>query len=261
MTRNYDVLIKSGKKDNYKLPWVIESLKWLNPQPQNIYIVSPDGVLPNSVRYGSILHAVKDKDVFPGFDWKRIKHRPNWCTTCLMALFQDVTDNDLYLDVQSDNIFLEEIDLFTGNKPNFFLSPQHKGYHQPYFTFSLKAFNLAKDPENQDSFIVEFVMYNKRITRELIARYDSINDFLDYAVTIIDKDCYPGDQEVHGNWCMQNHFNKHEFLYNIKTIFEWKGHPDKWTISEIERHIKKKKNKGAVAASFHSYLPPESMLK
>lgn len=258
--RNYDIIIKSGVKDYYKLPWVIESLKWLNPQPEGVYIISPDGILPDSVRYSSIMHAVKDKEVFPGFDRRRIKHRPNWTTTSIMALFQDVTKNDLYLDVQSDNVFTQEIDLFTGDKPNFFISPQHAHYHQPYFSFSEDAFGLSKDSENIDSFIVEFMMYDKNIAWELIASYGDIDYFLNYAVTIINDSCYPADQEIYGNWCLQKHFGDHEFLYNIQTYIGSHYYPEKWTAEEILFLINDPANKDYVAMAFHTWLQDESLL-
>jgi len=258
--QKYDVIIKSGVKDYYKLPWVVDSLKWLDPQPEGIYIISPDGVLPDSVRYGAIMHAVKDEEVFPGFDRKRIKHRPNWCTTSLMALFQDVTKNDLYLDVQSDNIFTKEIDLFTEDKPNIFISPQHAHYHEPYFRFSQAAFNLIKDPINTDSFTIEFMMYDKNIAWELIASYEDIDYFLDYAVSIIDENCYPADQEAYGNWCLQKHFGDHNFIYNVQAYIGSYYYPKEWTAEEVLLLINDPANKNYISMAFHTWLQDEKLL-
>ena len=39
MDNDYDVVIKSHPKYYYKLDLVVESLKYLNPQPKNIYIL------------------------------------------------------------------------------------------------------------------------------------------------------------------------------------------------------------------------------
>ena len=43
MDNKYDVVIKSHPKDYYKLDLVVESLQYLNPQPENVYILTPDG--------------------------------------------------------------------------------------------------------------------------------------------------------------------------------------------------------------------------
>ena len=43
----YDVVIKAHEKDYHKLSLVVNSLQYLNPQPESVYIVSSDGFRPH----------------------------------------------------------------------------------------------------------------------------------------------------------------------------------------------------------------------
>jgi hypothetical protein len=250
MLPKYDTVIKSAPKDYIKLKYVINSLKHLNPQPEKIYIISPDGYLPTGTNYDDKLISVKDADVFPGCDRDRLKHRKNWVYQNFMSVFQNVTQENFYLDVQSDNFFVNDVNLFENGKPVFFISPQHSHYHQPYFTYSKTMFDL--DRLSSDSFIIEFMMYNRTITKEMLSKHQSFNNLYDKSCEIISPTCYMADQELYGNWCVKHHPDLYLIRENIKTKLLGKHYPNNYSEQEIIEIIHKNDYE-EVAISLHTW--------
>lgn len=228
----YDAVIKSAPKDYIKLKYVINSLKHLNPQPSKIYIISPDGFKPTDTIYDEKLVSIFDDEVFPGADRNKILHRKNWVFQNFMSVFQDVTEQEYYLDIQSDNFFVNNVDLFENGKPKFFISPQHSHYHKPYFNFSKTMFDIERLAP--DSFIVEFMMYNKSITKQILSGYESFNDLFDKSCEIIGPKCYLADQELYGNWCLKNAPDVYIVEENVKTKMIGKHYPDNFNEEEIQ---------------------------
>lgn len=246
----FDVLIKSGTKDYGKLKHVINSIKFLNPQPSKIFLINPTGYRPNSTNYDDKIVVVKDEEVFPNCDRTKISHRKNWCFATFIALFQDVTEQDYYFDMQSDNFFVNPINLFTEDKkPIFFMSPQHSHYHQPYFTFSKKMFDLER--VGDDSFIIDFMMYNKNITRRMLAPYGSFDNFFKIACENINEESYPTEQDCYANWCLKNNINYH-IQKNVQTRLLGKHYPNGWTEDEIIKVLSADKFE-EVAVSLHTW--------
>ena len=182
----YDVVIKSHPKDYNKLKYVIESLKYLHPQPEGIYLISPSGFVPLEYKDDQRIHSFRDEQVLPPVDKYRILHRAGWMYQMMISLFQSATKNDLYLDVCSDNFFVGDIDLFgEDGRPIFFQSPQRKQYHWPVFAFNKNVYGLPGRPNDKfhldkpDSFIVEFMMYNRKISRELLDILGGFHGFFD----------------------------------------------------------------------------------
>ena len=148
MDNKYDVVIKSHPKDYYKLDLVVESLQYLNPEPENIYILTPDGFYPKNTSYDSKIVYITDDQVSPFIDRSRLTHRPNWNWINLVSILQTFTSNDLYLDVQSDNFFVKEVNLFNSEGlPRIFQSSYNNINnigHPPYFNFSQNVFDIPK---------------------------------------------------------------------------------------------------------------------
>lgn len=249
----YDVLIKSAPKDYIKLPLVINSLENLNPQPENVYVLSPDGVIPEC-NYEVI--PVKDEEVFPNFNKNSIKFRPNWCWATFVALFQKFTKNDLYLDVQSDNVFLRPINLFEGNTPKFFISPTHNQHHGPYFVFMEKMFSLKKELPGRESFIIDFMLYNRILTQKLLNSYDdNIYTFLRKASEVINGNCHPTEQDTYGNFCLTHYPDEYIIKKEIGTMMFGKNYPKGFTVDEMRNHIHHaiKNHSNIVSISFHTW--------
>lgn len=221
MDNKYDVVIKSHPKDYYKLDLVVESLRYLNPQPQNIYILTPDGFYPKNTSYDSKIIYITDDQVTPFIDRSRLTHRPNWNWINLVTIFQSFTENDLYLDVQSDSFFIKEIDLFnkTG-KPKIFQSSYNEcnnNGHRPYFNFSKKVFNIGKMNCGY-SYIIEFLLYDRKKLLKLMDGYSSIEELLECCYNNVSQDSYPADQEIYGNLLEKYFPLEYEFVPNFPNI-------------------------------------------
>jgi hypothetical protein len=251
--KKYDVIIKSGIKDYCKLKHVINSIKFLNPQPSKIYLINPDGYKPENTKYDDIIITVKDEDALPGCDREEIKYRKNWCFAQFIALFQDITEQDYYLDIQSDNFFLNPIDLFDKDgKPNFFMSPQHSHYCEAYFKFTEHMFDLEKVAD--DSFIVEFMMYNKKITKELLNKYGNDHKiFFKEACKITTKECCISDQDSYANWCLKHHPEKYNVIKDLYTEITGKYYPETYTEEEINDILISYEGTAKVAISLHTW--------
>jgi len=220
--KKYDVVIKSAPKDYFKLDLVVDSIKYLNPQPSKIYILSKDGYKPKGTDYESKLQTVLDSDVLPFIDRERLNHRPNWNWINLVSLFQNFTEQDYYFDIQSDNFFVKDVELFDENgTPKIFRSTANhvnvNGW-RPYFEFSEKVFNLPKI-SNGFSYIIEFLMYNKKHLNKLVEMYDSFESMMEVVYLNINKDSYPADQEIFGNLAEKFFGDEYIFVDNFPVHF------------------------------------------
>ena len=169
-----------------------------------------------------------------------------------MAIFQDVTEQDYYLDIQSDNFFMKPIDLFNKDgSPIFFMSPQHSHYHEPYFDFSKKLFDLER--QGDDSFIIDFMLYSKKISKEMLEPYGDFNNFFTKACEVISDKSYPTEQDCYANWCLKNHPEKYEIKKGVITKVMGKDFPKNYTEQEIDAIINSGEFSNEVAISLHTW--------
>ena len=98
---NYDLIIPCHPKDYTKLEFCLNScLEYLLPNPDNIYVVTPEKFQVEQIQ------CITDDEAIP-IKKEDIKYRrKNWIYQQLIKLFQDFTKHDLYLCVDSDLIFL-----------------------------------------------------------------------------------------------------------------------------------------------------------
>lgn len=253
--KEYDVVIKSAPKDYFKLNLVVDSIKFLNPQPSKIYILSKDGYVPKGTDYGSKLQLVMDSDVTPFIDRTKLNHRPNWNWINLVSLFQNFTEQDYYFDIQSDNFFIKQIDLFDNDKPKIFRSTANhvnvNGWG-PYFNFSEKVFGIPK-MSNGFSYIIEFLMYNKNYLKTLTEMYDSFDSMMDVIYSNINDQSYPADQEIFGNLMEKNFKDQYTFVDNFPVHYSGtEGNPN---IMDVVQYINLVKNNfpTVVSCSYHSW--------
>lgn len=256
MDNKYDVVIKSHPKDYYKLDLVVESLQYLNPQPENVYILTPDGFYPKNTSYDSKIIYITDDQVSPFIDRSRLTHRPNWNWINLVSLLQTFTSNDLYLDVQSDNFFVKEINLFNSEGlPRIFQSSYNDINnigHPPYFNFSQNVFDIPKVNTGY-SYIIEFLLYDRKKLKKIVDQYPSIEELLETCYANVTQESYPADQEIYGN-LLEKHFpNDCEFVANFPVIHE--GSHISPSREQLEEFISINKQQGKVfTCSYHTYF-------
>ena len=256
MDNKYDIVIKSHPKDYYKLELVVESLRFLNPEPENIYILTPTGFYPKNTSFDSKIIYITDDQVTPEIDRNRLKQRPNWNWINIVSLFQTFTKNDLYFDVQADNFFLKPLNLFDDSgKPRLFQSSENSinnEGHRPYFEFSERVFNLPKMNIGY-SYIIEFLMYDRKILKKLFDGYESFDTLLEKIYTSVDFQSYPADQEIFGNLVEKYFPNKYEIVPNFTTKI--KGHHIAPSYDELIQYIEENKKNcpEAYSCSYHTY--------
>ena len=191
---NYDLVVLCHPKDYVKLEFCINScLRFSNPKPDDIYIVSPD-----EIRSEHIVHIYDDDAI--EIKKENIKYRrPNWIYQQFIKLCQDFTKNDHYLCVDSDLIFNRDFDLFDDEKVKFFISDRDQK-HDPYFSFMKMAYNLERQVDF--TFINDFMMFDKSICREIVP---NINDFLQLCNDNVSDDCLLSEFELYGNYVTKHH--------------------------------------------------------
>lgn len=257
--QNYDVVIKAHKKDYFKLPYVVESLSHLNPQFDNIYIVSEDGYIPKTTLSEKII-AIKDKEVTPFIDKSRFNYRYNWAWVNMVSLTQDFTKNDLYLDVQADNVFLNQVNLFTDDgKPRLFTTKANMANneeHKPYFNFSKKMFGIKKITKGS-SYIIEFMLYDKNKLSALYEKYGSKESMINEVYRNVSSESYPADQEIYGNLVEGKFANDYEIVGPIETYLAGKFSKTDNLEEFLEYTLSiKQQHPSAISCSFHTYWIP-----
>lgn len=255
----YDVVIKSHQKDYHKLGLVVDSIQYLNPEPENIYILTQDGFYPKNTIFNDKIIFIKDEQIIPYIDRRKLTHRPNWNWVNLVSLLQTFTTNDLYFDVQSDNFFTQQIDLFDEQgRPKIFQStanPLNNQGHRPYFEFSEKVFGIKKNSEGY-SYIIEFLMYDRKLLKELFKKFDSVDDMLQVIYQNINNSSYPADQEIFGNFVEKYFPEKYCFVSNTPVSLEGIGGGMEVSQEYLKEYINtiKVQRPDIIACSHHTWI-------
>lgn len=221
----YDLVVPTAPKDYIKISECITRANtYLYPKPQNIYIVAK-----NKIKIACV-ETIIESSALP-IKVEDIKYRrAPWIYQQIIKLCQDFTECDNYLCMDSDIFLNKTIEVFTDGKPNFFKTrPQ---YHQPYFTFMKKIFDLERVwPE---TFIADITFFKKEICREIIP---NIQDFVRRLNEIISDDCLLGEPELYGNYIQKNYPGSYNFS-DLKMHSLGRYLPDQWSQSDIEYELR-----------------------
>lgn len=215
----YDLVVPTATKDYLKILHSVPRMQqFLNPAPENIYIVAK-----HKINIGTFIH---EDEILP-IKVSDIKYRrAPWIYQQVIKLCQDFTENDNYLCMDSDIFLNKSVSVFLEDKPVFFRTrPQ---CHQPYFTFMKKVFNLERVwPE---TFIADITFFKKSVCREIIP---NIQDFVHKLNEVISDDCLLGEPEVYGNYIQKYYPGTYGFS-DLKMLSIGRYLPDQWEQSDIE---------------------------
>lgn len=158
----YDVLIPVGKRDVARVGFCVESLRWLDPQPDSVTVVTPDPALvPRLDRPG--VRVVRDSDVL---DLERVGPQGNWVFQQFIKLFQGVTENSLYMTVDSDLVFLRPFKVFADDgRPLFWRFPL-AGAHGGFQSFMRDAWGL--EGPKAHSMVCHMMMFDRKFVQEML---------------------------------------------------------------------------------------------
>lgn len=284
---DYEVVIPAASKDFNKIPYLLSSLHYLSPQMKRVTIVCDRYDLLNDVLKNTYtkypLAVVYERDVLdlnPTLAYRF--RRPQWIYQQFLKLFQDITETDYYLIIDSDLIFNKPLRLFSdGNRPKFFLGNDQN--HAPYFRYSRDMFGFGR--EYDYSFISEIMLMKKSINHALLS------DFHFYQSQVVDdrkinnhhKDRYlalqfpltgnerdesvkelyeltckgatdnwiPADYELYGNFVHKT-FPEMYVMEKIKTSM--RGEYKEWKNEELEAYIEEMKGTDYDTFTAHTWI-------
>jgi hypothetical protein len=271
---DYEVVIPAAAKDYVKLPFLIESLGYLNPKPQCVRIICPLSQQPPRLPY-----PMKDKDngvfnrfsvnvhdelnILPGLSPHAAVNfrRPPWIYQQFIKLFQDITDTRHYLVIDADLVINHHLDLLTGDKPKFFLGIDQN--HEPYFRYSQDLFGFGR--EYNHSFISEIMMFDKYIINALLHFYhveatetagfnrdESIRHLYDTTCARACDEWMPADYELYGNFVEKfypNQYTKTKLHTNIRGKLQ-----EDWSYDEMQAYVDEMKDKDYDVFTAHTWL-------
>ena len=248
--RKYDIVIVSHEKDFNNIKHIVEYCD-KNLTFDSIHLIVSDRAPYNDIGLlqtltESPIHLHLETEVLK-IDKSRLRHRPNWIYQMLLKIFQDVTINDDFLVIESDCIILKNLSFFNDYKNIFYLGRDH--YHQEYYNFNQKLLGIGREYDH--SFISEFMMYDKKIIKELLSKTkcNTVDDFLELIYLHVNTDSYPSDYDLYGNFYYSNYPNKFE----TKVLnFDMSGKSGNyWSDREIKELIQTHQDKDAI--SFHCW--------
>jgi len=249
----YDIVLVSHEKDFNNIKFIVENAS------KNLDFDSIHLILSEREEYKELelLKTFTDKPIYKHnesdilkIDRQRIKHRPNWIYQMLLKMFQNVTENDNFLVIECDCIILKKINFFNENKTIFYLGRDQN--NTPYFNFNQKVLNIGR--EYNHSFISEFMMYDKKIIKDMLikANCNSVEQFLELVYEHTNENCYMADYEIYGNFFYKYHNDK----FDTKILsYNFYGREARfqpyWHDFEIKNLIENNQDKESI--SFHTW--------
>lgn len=209
--QKYDIVIPAIEKDFIKLPFLLESI-FANLDFNKIYIVTPQ---KNNFITDSKIVYLQDNEVLPNINKNEISYRPGWTYQQLIKLFQNVTDCDYYLTIDSDVVFLKPVHFFENNKPIWYFGwPQN---NLPYFLFMEKILKLPKTLSHTG--IGDIGLFNKKITKSLLeyCTCETPYDFFNGIKNKMSLFFHLSEYEVYSNFCAK-YFSETYLFKKIKQI-------------------------------------------
>lgn len=151
---------------------------------------------------------IADKDVLD-IDISRFRHRPNWLYQMYLKMFQDVTENDLFMTIDSDVIVNRPLPMFEEDGRRIIWMGWEQN-HRPYFEFQERMLGLPRVYPH--TFINDTNFFSKQIMREMLAGSGyTVESFIEKSFSVIGPDCYPGEPEIFGQYVHKYHPEKYSF--------------------------------------------------
>lgn len=172
-----DVFILLHRKDMPILPHCMDSVsKYVRPKVDKITII-PDSLSPELAKVLETRDALflEESRVFDRFTREDIgplvihgKDRSGWYFQQFLKWeISKFTYKASYLVVDADTIFVRPVEFIKNNKYILYRSKQ---YHLPYFETYERLFGYL--PKRQKSFIVNFMVFDKKIVNEIKSKIE-----------------------------------------------------------------------------------------
>ena len=212
MTQDYnmlfDIVIPTTKKDLSTLEECIEACKKYIKNYRNIIVVSDKQYTTNAIWFDENNYQFSKLDIknIIGDHW-----RFGWYYQQLLKLYvfftiPNILDNVLILD--SDTVFLKNIDFFHDNKPCYNYGTAH---HRPYFKHMKKLLPELSRQDRKKSGICHHMMFQRKIMRDLFYRIESKHKkdlwvlFLEFAD--LNEKSGASEYEIYFNFVLKEYSN------------------------------------------------------
>lgn len=244
----YDFFVPVHEKDTHKLPYLLESI-FSNFTFNKIFITSPSKI--NGPTDSRIVYT-QDKDILGDINKNKATFRPGWTYQQLLKLFQNVTECEYYVAVDSDAYFLKPIEFFKDQKPVWYYGwPQN---HLPYNLFLNKLFKINKSLEHTG--IGDLGTFNKGIIKSFLdyCNFNNITDFYNFISDKLHLLFHLSEFELYSNF-VNIHYPE---LYTFKRIVQHNTGKDsnlgqQWSTNDIENTIQIAKNTEADILLMHTW--------
>ena len=106
---------------------------------------------------------------------------------------------------------------------------------------------------NGYSYIVEFILYDRKKLSKLLEDYSSVDELLQCCYDNINQESYPADQEIYGNLLEKYFSSGYEFIPNFPNVQI--GSYNAPSREELEEFIESnKKQDNLFLCGYHTYL-------
>jgi hypothetical protein len=247
----FDVFIPIAPKDLFRIKLILKYLRLNVDLINNIHICTPCKIDKISDFDNIIYHT--DKDILPYVKPSNWKFRPNWIFQQFLKLFQNVTETEFFLTLDSDTVIVNKLDFFEKDTPIWYYGKDQN--ESQYHKFNKVMFGLEKKATHtyigdigffKKSVIEDFLKYTKLTPEEIINKsYD-----------VVDVSCHISEFELYGNFLETYHTN----LYKVKQLkslhkgkFQHNPYLSNWDKDEVIKLINEGKNSGCDVVNMHSW--------
>jgi hypothetical protein len=247
----FDVFLPVAPKDLFRIKLIIKYLLLNVDGINNIHICTPSKI--DKLSDFSNIYYHTDKEILPYVIPSNWKFRPNWIFQQFLKLFQNVTETDYFLTLDSDTIIVNKLNFFENDIPIWYYGKDQNEIQ--YHKFNKLMFNLDKLAEHtyigdmgffKKSIIEDFIQFTKLTPSEIINKsYDIIN-----------VGCHISEFELYGNFLELKYKN----LYKTKQLkslhngkFQYDPYKCNWSKDEVINLINEGKNNGCDVVNMHSW--------
>ncbi len=257
MDKQFDVVIVHGPNDDETLPYCIQQIKTNVNGYRNIYIVSWDA--EDDVFENEIFRDCKivDENIFP-FTKKDVHSiiqtdsRDGWYLQQLLKLHCSFVIKDMlddYLIVDSDTLFLKQIEFKSGERYFFNMSDEN---HTPYFEH-MKRLHPTFEKVSKFSGISHHMIFNRKLVREMMDMVEKNCDNVFWKAFLLNVDpeqrrfSGASEYEMYFNFMLK--YNKDKVIPR-KLRFENSGAP----VQLVAQHFPQLINSDIWYFSIHAWM-------
>jgi len=241
MNQKIDVFLPVAPKDLFRSRLVIKYLTRHVNNINNIHICTPTPVLPifekNELEYNVQYHL--DSEILPYVVPQKWKFRPNWILQQFLKLFQDVTNTDYYITIDSDVIVTNQLNFFENTNPIWYYGEDQ--CESQYFNFNKSMFNLPRKASH--TYIGDIGFFNKNIVKHLI-EYSGLTkeQIIEQSYNIITNTCHLSEFELYGNF-IETFYPDLYITKRLKALkngkFQFNPYETNWNLEETLQLIQK----------------------